>query len=197
MKITDFSPEDVVEKEARAEEMVKRALEVEAGVEVTPESTRMWRLFGGLGSHDLSVMREVLGMPERVVGSSLGFPEGLPAASLGWGVPMSSGGGEPATEERGVVSPSPLAPRWAGRPRGRGLEGVAVARGVPRGLAGFTGAATTVEGMFCLAYSTTASCACEMGSLGRPSYRSRLRGTSLRRPASLSEWSKIWGLKKP
>lgn len=74
MKITDFSPEDVVEKEARAEEMVKRALEVEAGVEVTPESTRMWRLFGGLGSHDLSVMREVLGMPERVVGSSLGFP---------------------------------------------------------------------------------------------------------------------------
>lgn len=74
MKITDFSHEDVVEKEARAEEMVRRALEVEAGVEVTPESTRMWRLFGGLGSHDLSVMREVLGMPERVVGSSLGFP---------------------------------------------------------------------------------------------------------------------------
>jgi hypothetical protein len=85
------------------------------------------------------------------VGSSWGLPDGPPALSLGWGVPMSSGGGEPATEERGVVSPSPLAPRWAGRPRGRGLEGVAVARGVPRGLAGFTGAATTVEGMFCLA----------------------------------------------
>ena len=74
MSITDIASEDVAEKEARAEEMVKRALEVEAGVEVTPESTRMWRLLGGLGSHDLSVMREVLGMPERVVGSSLGFP---------------------------------------------------------------------------------------------------------------------------
>ena len=74
MSITDISPEDVAEKEARAKEMVKRALEVEAGVDVTPESSRMWRLFVGLGSHDLSVMREALGMPEKVVGSSLGFP---------------------------------------------------------------------------------------------------------------------------
>ena len=55
--------------------MVKTALEIEAGgIKVTPESSRMWRLFGGLGSHDLSVMREALGMPEKVVGSSLGFP---------------------------------------------------------------------------------------------------------------------------
>lgn len=34
----------------------------------------MWRILGGLGSHDLSVMREALGMPEKIVGSSLGFP---------------------------------------------------------------------------------------------------------------------------
>jgi len=134
------------------------------------------------------------------VGSSRAALEGLPALSPGCGVPMSSGGGEPATEERGVVSPSPLAPRWAGRPRGRGLEGVAAAvaaRGVPRGAPGFAGAAVTADGMFCLAYSITASCAWETGSLGRPSYRSRLRGTSLRRLASFSEWSKICGLKKP
>jgi hypothetical protein len=55
--------------------MVKTALETEAGgIAVTPESTSMWRMFGGLGSHDLSVMREVLGMPEKVVGSSLELP---------------------------------------------------------------------------------------------------------------------------
>lgn len=65
---------------------------------------------------------------------------------------MSSGGGEPATEERGVVSPfSPLAARWEGRPRGRGFEGVAAGRGVPRGAAELAGAATTADGMFCLA----------------------------------------------
>ena len=55
--------------------MIKIAIEEECGgLPVTPETTLMWRVFGGLGSHDLSVMREVLGMPEKVVGSSLGFP---------------------------------------------------------------------------------------------------------------------------
>ena len=74
-KFSDFAPEDVRDKGERAEEMVKTALESEiGGVPVTPESTKMWRLFGGLGSHDLSVMREVLGMPQKVVGSSLGSP---------------------------------------------------------------------------------------------------------------------------
>ncbi|KAJ4356256.1 uncharacterized protein N0V89_004287 [Didymosphaeria variabile] len=74
-KFTDFTQADSMDKDERAKEMVKTALENEAGgVDVTPESTLMWRLFGSLGSHDLSVMREVLGMPEKVVGSSLGFP---------------------------------------------------------------------------------------------------------------------------
>lgn len=70
-----LTTEDASDKDERAKEMVKTALDTEAGViPVTPESTQMWRLFGGLGSHDLSVMREVLGMPQKVVGSSLGFP---------------------------------------------------------------------------------------------------------------------------
>ncbi|OAG07037.1 NAD(P)-binding protein [Paraphaeosphaeria sporulosa] len=74
-KFTDFTPEDARDKDERAKEMVKTALEGEiGGITVTPESTQMWRLFGGLGSHDLSVMREVLGLPEKVIGSSLGFP---------------------------------------------------------------------------------------------------------------------------
>jgi hypothetical protein len=55
--------------------MIETALENECeGVPVTPESTLMWRILGGLGSHDLSVMREALGMPSKIVGSSLGFP---------------------------------------------------------------------------------------------------------------------------
>ncbi|KAF1977759.1 NAD(P)-binding protein [Bimuria novae-zelandiae CBS 107.79] len=74
-KFIDFDQEDGTDKNNRAKEMVKTALETEAGgIAVTEDSTRMWRLFGGLGSHDLSVMREVLGMPEKVVGSSIGFP---------------------------------------------------------------------------------------------------------------------------
>lgn len=85
---------------------------------------------------------EVRGSSGAVLGAAVGL-------SVGWGVPMSSGGGEPATEERGVVSPfSPLVVRWEGRPRGRGLEGVGAGRGVPRGAAGLVGAATTAEGMF-------------------------------------------------
>ncbi|KAJ4297627.1 hypothetical protein N0V90_005520 [Kalmusia sp. IMI 367209] len=74
-KFTDFAKEDSTDKDERAKEMVKTALETEAGgIAVTAESTLMWRIFGGLGSHDLSVMREVLGMPEKVIGSSLGYP---------------------------------------------------------------------------------------------------------------------------
>jgi hypothetical protein len=72
---TDFTEGDTADKTKKAEEMVETALREECGhVPITPESTLMWRLFGGLGSHDLSVMREALGMPEKVVGSSLGFP---------------------------------------------------------------------------------------------------------------------------
>ncbi|KAJ4264229.1 hypothetical protein NW762_005423 [Fusarium torreyae] len=74
-KFSDFSQSDAQDKDKRAEEMVKTALQDECGgVPITPESTTMWRVFGGLGSHDLSLMREALGMPQKVVGSSLGFP---------------------------------------------------------------------------------------------------------------------------
>ncbi|KAI9167956.1 Inositol 2-dehydrogenase [Paramyrothecium foliicola] len=74
-KFSDFTAADSASKTKRAEEMVKTALTDDCGgVPITPESTLMWRIFGGLGSHDLSLMREALGMPEKVVGSSLGFP---------------------------------------------------------------------------------------------------------------------------
>lgn len=73
-RFTDFSPEDSTDKVSRAEALVKAAFDEIGGVPVTPESTALWRILGGLGSHDFSVMREALGMPEKVVGSALGFP---------------------------------------------------------------------------------------------------------------------------
>ncbi|OCT44393.1 hypothetical protein CLCR_05944 [Cladophialophora carrionii] len=71
---TDFSPEVVKDKNDRASDVAHQALSVECGLAVTAESTKMWRLLGGLGSHDLSAMREALGMPQRAIGASLKLP---------------------------------------------------------------------------------------------------------------------------
>ncbi|SPJ71026.1 uncharacterized protein FTOL_00754 [Fusarium torulosum] len=73
-RFNDFSDADIQDKDQRAKEMIHTALHKECGIAVTPESTRMWRLLGSLGSHDLSVMREALGMPQKVIGASLGYP---------------------------------------------------------------------------------------------------------------------------
>ncbi|PSN66002.1 NAD(P)-binding protein [Corynespora cassiicola Philippines] len=73
-RFTDFEPEDVADKDRRGQEIVKAALDECGGIPVTEQTTLMWRIFGGLGSHDLSVMREALGMPTSVLGSSLQFP---------------------------------------------------------------------------------------------------------------------------
>ncbi|KAF3393735.1 1-carboxy-3-chloro-3,4-dihydroxycyclo hexa-1,5-diene dehydrogenase [Penicillium rolfsii] len=74
-RFTDFRAEDVAEKEKNAQEMVHTALQIESGgVPVNSDTVPMWRLLCGLGSHDLSLMREVLGMPDKVVGASLGLP---------------------------------------------------------------------------------------------------------------------------
>ncbi|KIW63657.1 hypothetical protein PV04_08642 [Phialophora macrospora] len=70
----DFSLDIVRDKNERASELAHQALSAECGLAVTAESTRMWRLLGGLGSHDLSAMREVLGMPQRALGASLKLP---------------------------------------------------------------------------------------------------------------------------
>jgi hypothetical protein len=74
-KFTDFRSEDSEDKTKRGEELIATAMKEDCGgIPVTKETTTMWRMFGGLGSHDLSVMREALGMPTSVVGSSLGLP---------------------------------------------------------------------------------------------------------------------------
>ncbi|GMG22974.1 unnamed protein product [Aspergillus oryzae] len=73
-RFTDISPEDIEDKTTRATEFVRQALESECGVPITKSSTTMWRILGGLGSHDLSAMREALGMPNKVLGANLGYP---------------------------------------------------------------------------------------------------------------------------
>lgn len=69
----DFGEEDSDEKMETLKEQNRRALEVDLGVPVTQASETMWTLLGNLGSHDISAMREALGMPKSVVGCSLSY----------------------------------------------------------------------------------------------------------------------------
>lgn len=57
---------------------IEQALQVELGVSVTKETTMMWEMLSILGSHDLSAMREILGMPTGVVGFSPCATTGAP-----------------------------------------------------------------------------------------------------------------------
>ena len=55
---------------------IGQALQVELGVTVTKETDLMWHTLSMLGSHDLSAMREILGMPTGVMAFS-------PCATIG------------------------------------------------------------------------------------------------------------------
>ncbi|KAI5463879.1 hypothetical protein BGZ63DRAFT_413373 [Mariannaea sp. PMI_226] len=73
-KHTDFPKEAAAKMRATEEGMVKEALIDEIGVEATTESMTLYRLFTGLGVHDFSALREMIGMPTQVIGASLGLP---------------------------------------------------------------------------------------------------------------------------
>ncbi|KAF8538161.1 hypothetical protein BDD12DRAFT_843685 [Trichophaea hybrida] len=73
-RFTDASTEAVRDKEEQAREQTYQALMVENSVEMDDETTKIWRILGSLGSHDLSVMREALGTPTGVHGCHLRFP---------------------------------------------------------------------------------------------------------------------------
>jgi hypothetical protein len=66
---TDFKPEDTKEKNARMEAIFRQAFDNELGVADTEEARRMLMVLGGLGSHDLSAMRETLRKPDSVLGA--------------------------------------------------------------------------------------------------------------------------------
>ena len=68
---SDFSKEDTEERTKTVKEQNRQGLEVDLGIPVTDASEMMWFLIGNLGSHDLSAMREALGMPTGVLGCSL------------------------------------------------------------------------------------------------------------------------------
>ncbi|OLN80962.1 putative 4,5-dihydroxyphthalate dehydrogenase [Colletotrichum chlorophyti] len=73
-KFGDCSAEDTDALVKREDEILEQALAKEFEVPVTPDSKRMLRLLGGLGTHDLSAMREIVGMPKAVAGACLTFP---------------------------------------------------------------------------------------------------------------------------
>ena len=75
---SDYNPQDSKELKVRTDQLLEQALEKELAIPVTQETTAMWRNLGSLGSHDLSVMREVLGMPTSVLGASLCKATGAP-----------------------------------------------------------------------------------------------------------------------
>ncbi|KAH8675206.1 hypothetical protein BGZ61DRAFT_361110 [Ilyonectria robusta] len=73
-KFNDFSEADTQDRLSKQEEIFNQALGKEFDVEVTPETKRMLRVLGALGTHDLSAMREIIGMPQSVSGAVLKLP---------------------------------------------------------------------------------------------------------------------------
>ncbi|KAK7207653.1 hypothetical protein BZA70DRAFT_271866 [Myxozyma melibiosi] len=71
-RFSDFTPEDGEDRTARATDLVHQGVDVETGIEnPEPLVQRTWRFLNGLGSHDLSLMREALGMPKSVLASRI------------------------------------------------------------------------------------------------------------------------------
>ncbi|CAI7620917.1 unnamed protein product [Penicillium glandicola] len=75
---SDYRVEDSTELKSRTDEFLEQGLTRELGIPVTPDTAAMWRNLGSLGSHDLSAMREALGMPTAVLGASLCSANGPP-----------------------------------------------------------------------------------------------------------------------
>lgn len=73
-RFSDYRKEDSEEATTKNEEINQTALLQEFGVPLNDETRLMLMILGGLGSHDLSAMREVLGMPQSVRGTSLKPP---------------------------------------------------------------------------------------------------------------------------
>lgn len=72
-RFQDFQPEDSKDLRARGEEAVRTAFE-ECDEQPTKTKQIFWRHLCGLGVHDISAMRELLGMPTGVSGASLNMP---------------------------------------------------------------------------------------------------------------------------
>lgn len=71
VKNTDFPSAAGTEREKR---LAALYAETFPGQEITPERVKYCRFLGSLGSHDISLMREVLGFPDSVAGVSVNDP---------------------------------------------------------------------------------------------------------------------------
>jgi predicted dehydrogenase len=71
VKNSDYPPAASAERDARLEDLFKEAFPNEP---ITDEKKKYCRFLGSLGSHDISLMREVLGFPEDVVAVSCNDP---------------------------------------------------------------------------------------------------------------------------
>ncbi|KAK9416600.1 putative Myo-inositol 2-dehydrogenase [Seiridium unicorne] len=71
IKPNDMPPNSGAEREARLEQLYAEAF---PGMTVTDTHRKYCRFLGSLGSHDLSLMRETLGVPEKVIGVSVNDP---------------------------------------------------------------------------------------------------------------------------
>ncbi|KAJ5096206.1 Oxidoreductase [Penicillium alfredii] len=74
----DYDQKDTTALAKMNGELIQQALAEELKVPATADLALMWRHLGSLGSHDLSAMREALGMPTKVLGASLCKPTGAP-----------------------------------------------------------------------------------------------------------------------
>ncbi|KAI9685586.1 MAG: hypothetical protein M1822_004444 [Bathelium mastoideum] len=67
---SDYREEDSEALRTKTQDDIQQAVQAELGLTVTKETEMMWQMLSILGSHDLSAMREILGMPDDVVGFS-------------------------------------------------------------------------------------------------------------------------------
>ena len=74
----DYKPGDTEALRQKTEDDMQQALRVELGVTPTKERKMMWDFLSMLGSHDLSAMREIIGMPTGVIGFSPCATSGSP-----------------------------------------------------------------------------------------------------------------------
>jgi len=80
IKPNDFPTDSGKDRQQRAARMVTEAIG-----DAPPELVRAYRLLCGLNSHDLSAMREMVGMPERVLSASAWNGGGFLVATMDFG----------------------------------------------------------------------------------------------------------------
>ena len=73
-RFTDFTKESTDDEHAREADLQEQALSKDMNITINDQTKFFHRVLGGLGSHDLSAMREIIGLPKRVIGTSNRFP---------------------------------------------------------------------------------------------------------------------------